>query len=200
MIGGGEGAHERAQSVGVEGFQGPNAGQVDQFDARERRTHDLAAVLHIACRAGVLLDHVDGRKDGLVLERPMPHLGQTAHIAEVGVELVELALDVAGHDVRHAQVRRRSPLRPLRPWPWPDRRAGRRLQGKRRYPRPVLPASITWRSESKPIKPGTASTTRSASATRPAMAPGARRSATRVRHSGAAGQAARVRRDCHRRR
>ena len=61
------------------------------------------AVLAVARRARVLLDHVDGREDRAVLPRPLAHLGQAAHLDQRRVDLVEAPRGAGDQRAAHAR-------------------------------------------------------------------------------------------------
>lgn len=98
-----QGARQRAQAVAVEGHQRADTRQVQVFGVGEGRPHHQLAVLHVARRPDVLLDHVAGREDRLVFPGPHAQFGQAADMDQGRVGGVELAVDVADQQVAHAR-------------------------------------------------------------------------------------------------
>ncbi len=91
-----------AETVGVEGLQGPQAGKVHELDVGEGRTGDLDTVSPLARRPDVLLDDVGGGEGRLVLPGPGALHRKPAHQAMKRRGLVQVGLHAAQDQVAEA--------------------------------------------------------------------------------------------------
>jgi len=99
---------QRPQSVGVEGFDGPDAGQIQRLDVGQCLAHDDPPSLNEPGGTRVLLEHVRRREGGLVFERLHAALGNPTDVDFDPLARVEPLRGGARQEVaqpgRHAAV------------------------------------------------------------------------------------------------
>ena len=93
---------QRTKPVGVEGLEGSDSGEIQQFRVRQCRFYDKLSVFNIPGRAGIFFDHINRRKYGLVFIRPFPDFGKSTHHVEDVLRFIKQVIAIADEHIAHA--------------------------------------------------------------------------------------------------